>query len=436
MSIDLIGTRIGKAGQSPAALIDQLDVSCGTGVAIVSSYWDARAFETARDLALRAGGIASMVLWIGGATTGSAWEAVSNSLDDRMLDIAFIGSPKDGIFHPKVVGVTGPEGSWQTAVIGSANFTRAGHETNVELGVLVRHEADVLEPLASWFEELWGEATSAYDVLADHPDLAERTDRLGRRFDADARKHSFDDVLDPMHVVEPERLRRAKSEQRRNAPPNLGACHRHDAQVLRYLDVIVDRLATERPRRRLPGQRIIEGASIERLHLTYTEGQIELRMYPGDVLGQARVLYDVPSRVASVLALQSDGWQVRPNFHWGFRQSGMVHVGDMPGTLDVDAYTQYWMDHIRSTRQINADEYSTYLDRLTEDNIIDVGHRKLFDATFPGIRNNAAPRPGLAAVFRWPLADAERLDGEQKFVDQIRDRANDMLAALDDPLLT
>ena len=40
-----------------------------------------------------------------------------------------------------------------------------------------------------------------------------------------------------------------------------------------------------------------------------------LHMHPADTLGQSRALYGDPSAVNAVLALQSNGWHVEPNFH-------------------------------------------------------------------------------------------------------------------------
>lgn len=430
-----MGTRIADADTNIAALIERIDVVCGSGMAIVSAYWDARAFDTARDLALRVGGIASMILWVGGAVDGAAWRAVEDHLDDRMLDIAFVGSASNtGIFHPKAVGITTLDDQWTHALVGSANFTRAGHEHNVELGVLIENEPEALARLTAWFDSLRGEATNAHDLLADHHDLAERAEQFARSQDT-ARRRGFDDVLDPLTTPPIEMLRRSSRERRRDAAPNLRSCHGYPEQISRYLDVLVDRLSTERPKRRLPGLRVVPGESIRRVHLTFDNGRIELRMYPGDVLDQARVLYARPNHVHALLDLQDDGWQMRPNFHWGFRESGLVHVWPMPGTLDIGAYSDYWIDNIESTKQVREEDYVGYLEHLQHDHIVDGKHRAVFDATFPGTRSTATPRPGIAARYEWQLDTAQLLDDAGEFLDAIRTRANQMLDTLGEPSL-
>jgi phosphatidylserine/phosphatidylglycerophosphate/cardiolipin synthase-like enzyme len=160
MRIELVGTR--AAGMTETAtLADRLDPSSGDGIAIASAYWDKHACDVAIDLARRVGGVTRLVLWTAGATRG-AWIAAAEAAGSPGLDLRFIESPADGgIFHTKVAGVTATDGAWTCALVGSANLTAAGRTGNVELGVLIRDEAEALGQLRAWFDELWNAAAPA-----------------------------------------------------------------------------------------------------------------------------------------------------------------------------------------------------------------------------------------------------------------------------------
>jgi phosphatidylserine/phosphatidylglycerophosphate/cardiolipin synthase-like enzyme len=157
MGIELIGTR--DAGMTEtAALADRLDPTTGDGISIASAYWDKHACDVAIDLARRVGGTCRLVLWTAGATRG-AWLAAAEAAGSPDLDLRFIESPADGgIFHAKV---TGADGAWTCALVGSANLTAAGRTGNVELGVLLRDEPEALGQLRAWFDELWATAAPA-----------------------------------------------------------------------------------------------------------------------------------------------------------------------------------------------------------------------------------------------------------------------------------
>jgi hypothetical protein len=119
---------------------------------------------------------------------------------------------------------------------------------------------------------------------------------------------------------------------------------------------------------------------------------------PADTLEQARVFYSSPVRVHRTLALRQRGWEVRPHFHWGYRERGLCWTQTQ---ITMDGYARYWLDHIKHTKAPRGEEWPAVLDRLIEQGIFDPSDRAQFDADFIHTqRQYAAPRPGLA-VTRW-----------------------------------
>ena len=183
------------------------------------------------------------------------------------------------------------------------------------------------------------------------------------------------------------------------------------------------------------GARDLSGtAKIAMAWLGFTGDKVCLRMYPGDTLTQSRALYGDRSGLNAILALQSDGWHVEPNFHWDFMATGYAWAKT---PLQVEKYCDYWADEIGVTRELSRPEWETYWAELESAQIIEAVGKKAFDAEFTrSQRQKAHPRPGLFCEYMWQLAEAQRLDANGKFVEKVRVRLNQMLTALNAPPVT
>jgi hypothetical protein len=159
-----------------------------------------------------------------------------------------------------------------------------------------------------------------------------------------------------------------------------------------------------------------------------------LKMWPGDTLTQSRALYSDRSAVDAVLSLRSEGWRVEPNFHWGFMATGYAWAHT---PLQVEKYCDYWVNEIGATRELSRREWETYWAKLESAQIVAAAGKEEFDAKFTrSQRQKAHPRPGLYCEYKWPLAEAQRLDANGNFVEKIRERLNQMLKALHAPPVT
>ncbi|MGV8931955.1 MAG: hypothetical protein ACOH1R_07595 [Luteimonas sp.] len=155
---------------------------------------------------------------------------------------------------------------------------------------------------------------------------------------------------------------------------------------------------------------------------------VSLRMYPADTLGQARAFFSDPSSVDAVLALRSEGWRVRPNFHWGFMAAGYAWSETQ---LPVGEYCAYWIERISDTRELARSDWNTYWAQLEADRIVDSSAKESFDQEFTASqRQKTHPRPGLFCEYTWQLAEAARMDEGDLLVEAVRARINQMLAAL------
>lgn len=159
--------------------------------------------------------------------------------------------------------------------------------------------------------------------------------------------------------------------------------------------------------------------------------RVELLMYPGDTLSQARELY---TRRAAVLSLlQLAGWTTRPNYHWGFITSGLCWA---TGDISVDQYIDFWTKIIRVTRIVPREDWESYWAELKRVNIVTEEDKVKFDATFTSsAMETASPRPGLECAYYWPLDKAMQLDDAGRFVDEVRHQVLALLTCLGEPLI-
>jgi len=224
--------------------------------------------------------------------------------------------------------------------------------------------------------------------------------------------------------------------------PNIGPystlsrCGNHRFRLERRLD-IVQGLALGTDEGKGPGWRDIGGTPkifMAWLGLSSDASAVSLKLYPADTLGQARAFYADPASVRDVLALRSDGWNMQPNFHWGFMSGGYAWSAS---PLELEPYCQYWIDHIATTRELERPEWPSILARLTADRILDASGQDVFDRQFTASqRQRAHPRPGLLCEYTWPLHEAVSLDDCGRFVEGVRTRIKEMLGALRAPPLS
>ena len=216
----------------------------------------------------------------------------------------------------------------------------------------------------------------------------------------------------------------------------LARCGDQRFRVERRLDTILGKAVGTDVSKALGGRNLSGTAKITIAWLRFAvdDATVCLQLHPGDTLIQSRALYDDRGALDAVLALRSDDrWRVKPNFHWGFMATGYAWVKKTP--LSVEKYCDYWVNEIGATRELSRSEWETYWAKLESAQIVKAAEKEQFDKEFTSTqRHKAHPRPGLSCEYKWPLADAQRLDAHgDDFVEEVRKRLNQMLIALNAP---
>lgn len=158
---------------------------------------------------------------------------------------------------------------------------------------------------------------------------------------------------------------------------------------------------------------------------------VELSVYPADTLTQARAFYGNPEiveRLRQLVIGDGTGWRAEPNFHFGHMRTGFCWS---TASCSLDHYIDTWVDCIKDTWQVPREEWDEFWSWLEKEGFVQPGDRAEFDRHFTDTkRSYASPRPGLGVYYRWPITEAEELDGAGKFAGDVWRRLSEVLGAL------
>jgi hypothetical protein len=83
---------------------------------------------------------------------------------------------------------------------------------------------------------------------------------------------------------------------------------------------------------------------------------------------------------------------------------------------------------------VGRPQWDDFWRELVDNHIVEPRDRQQFDASFTNTgRQNAQPRPGIACIYSWQIADAVTLDARSELALAVRTRLNEMLKALGAP---
>ena len=160
--------------------------------------------------------------------------------------------------------------------------------------------------------------------------------------------------------------------------------------------------------------------------------RIEAAIYPGDTMSQARALFAHLHRqgIDRLLALRDRGWDIVPNFHYGFIRSGFGH--GVKTRLSIEEYIRYWMEHSTEIVQVSLLEqtFAKALQEFVGSGMMDENDVGRVVAALPSpTAKNFNVIPGLALTFEWPLSKAVEIDRHGGMVEEFKRTANEALVA-------
>lgn len=137
--------------------------------------------------------------------------------------------------------------------------------------------------------------------------------------------------------------------------------------------------------------------------------KIILDLYPGDIMTQARKLYQTVS-YKKVKSLSEKGWKIATNLHLSVISSGEYWMKFKP---DLKHYIDYWKTQVKANnlKQIHREEWDKVFDNWIAENLMDENDRK-------NIQTDIAQKeyqtfnvcPGLNFRYQWTSDEAIEID--------------------------
>lgn len=345
------------------------------------------------------------------------------ALADLGADVRVVMGAQAPRFHPKLW--ISSSADWTRVLSGSGNLTAGGLDQNHEQFELLSLRLPDRELEAAAHQERWNAFFTLGSPLADAiapPAWAEWIAQQSRRRQLATQLAELDRRL-------------ADSD----APAPAGEGLRW---LERALQDAVPAGYTAEVSRRAWGERVQVDAGEDRgfkyLFLMYghpddeeyASPALDLAIYPGDTLSQARRLYSrmderMEHRIVELGA--TPGWSVRPNFHLGFRNRGVLHDDEEPAGLA--GYLEYWRSHIDEHHQRPAEDWPAVLEVLAREQVVSSRYPRRFSHEI-GRRSPLHPCPGLLIARAWPLREAEGLARSGELANAVRGAINHALTVI------
>lgn len=145
--------------------------------------------------------------------------------------------------------------------------------------------------------------------------------------------------------------------------------------------------------------------SVQRIYLRpsdnfYEDAKFLLELYPADTAAQATPFYEKVD-ISSFLALQGKGWEIKPNFHFGYMQTGLCRC---KSRMDLRSYLQFWRQRRMPFGVVwrNSGDFKKYFKRLLDARLISkTDLPQLIEAFTKSHRDRLSTRPGARMTYEW-----------------------------------
>jgi hypothetical protein len=154
------------------------------------------------------------------------------------------------------------------------------------------------------------------------------------------------------------------------------------------------------------------------------DDSIEVRIYPGNTVSQARKFFE-RARKQEFFELESKGWKIQPYLCFCYMAWGRRACGNK---LSREGYFDYWASE--EIRQIRREDngFERLSQRLRAHRLIDARDQRNIKRDFIETKRDVMNVcPGFELIFAWRRAEANRLDRDQRLVAAVRARANEAL---------
>jgi len=167
---------------------------------------------------------------------------------------------------------------------------------------------------------------------------------------------------------------------------------------------------------------------MKKIGLIYRDGALQIELYVGDTMSQARDFYGSEITLKRLNNLKN--WRLRCNFHVSFIQKNLVWF---KSAVTVDQYIRFWVDNPKKIYQCGREDIADLLRNLVEQKIIVYGDDKIKEMEDNFFKTNRLTLnicPGLGIIFPMSLTDVAKKDQSSELENLISEKIKEGLSVV------
>ena len=165
--------------------------------------------------------------------------------------------------------------------------------------------------------------------------------------------------------------------------------------------------------------RLDTGAVREIALVPTRDSRVVLMLYPGDSIAQAREFFDGVS-ADRFLELPRRAWSVRPNLHFAFIQTNLYWP---KAVIPLGKYLEFWAAKSAIIQKWDREYFEEIFGRLLSvRQLLPEDVEKLRAIYTDSTRNSLNLCPGFEVLYHWPVDEATKMDGEDRFASAVGEK--------------
>ena len=160
---------------------------------------------------------------------------------------------------------------------------------------------------------------------------------------------------------------------------------------------------------------------------------VELIMVAGDSMKKAKRFFELIDK-NKILSLQKTGFRIENNFHFSFMNTNLMYP---KCNIDILEYVEYWKNIVNNnklnqvSRMDNKNEFVEYYNRLVKDKMVNKNDFSEFnDVIVSKAYKTINVCPSINFKYFWSKEKAIKMDAEDVFVDEFKNKVNYLLDML------
>ncbi len=166
--------------------------------------------------------------------------------------------------------------------------------------------------------------------------------------------------------------------------------------------------------------------------LTDDDYELEINLIFGDTISQSRNFYGKNINYSKIHQLENNDYTLDSRFHISHMQKGLIWF--KINKNKIKDYYDYWLSNLDSIKQYSREEMQLKLKELQKLELVKIDNDLINEKIWRHSYQKLNLCPSFAVLYRIKGSDASTLDKNDKLASLIREKIDEGLSILDDPI--